>query len=178
MQKNRVPLLFSDRLIFEPMSLKFATYNYVSWLNDTSVNQYLEVGKKNTLQVLEGYLKQTIENDTYFWAIVLKESNKHIGNIKIDPINCKHGYGEYGIMMGDKTEWNKGYAKEASKTIIKFCFETLNLRKINLGVVEANIAALEMYKKLGFEIEGIYKNHCIYDGFLHNIVRMAIFNKN
>ncbi len=108
---------------------------------------------------------------------MIKESNKHIGNIKIDPINYKHGYGEYGIMMGDKTEWGKGYAKEASQTIIKFCFEILNLRKIKLGVVEANIAALELYKKLEFEIEGIYKNHCIYDGVLNNIVRMSIFNK-
>ncbi len=66
MKNNDVPILSSERLIYQPMSLKFATNNYVSWLNDTTVNQYLEVSKKNTLQELESYINQTIQNKTYF----------------------------------------------------------------------------------------------------------------
>ena len=100
---------------------------------------------------------------TFFLAIHIKESGKHIGNIKIDPINSKHAYGEYGILMGDKGEWGKGYAFEASKTIIDFSFNTLALRKINLGVVSENFGALHLYKKLGFIEDGVYKNH--YESF-------------
>ena len=74
----------------------------------------------------------------FFWAITLKESGKHIGNIKIDPISQKHERGEYGIMMGDRSEWGKGYAREASEAVIRFCFETLKLRKVTLGVLTAN----------------------------------------
>ena len=48
-------------------------------------------------------------------GIHLKENCKHIGNIKIDPINKKHGTGEYGIMMGDKDEWGKRLNSTALK---------------------------------------------------------------
>ena len=44
----------------------------------------------------------------------------------IDPIDEKRKSGEYGIMIGNKLEWGKGYAKEASKTIIKYSMLTLS----------------------------------------------------
>mgnify|MGYP001809853298 CR=1 FL=1 len=106
----------------------------------------------------------------------MKESNKHIGNIKIDPIHNKYGIGEYGILIGDKSEWGKGYAKEASKCIIDYCFRVLRLRKINLGVVIENQSALMLYKSLGFEIEGHFKKHGIYQGKYCDILRMSLFN--
>ena len=81
-------------------------------------------------------------------------------------------------MMGDSDEWGKGYAKEASEIIIDYCFRELRIRKITLGVVEDNSAALNLYRKLGFLIEGVYRNHGYYDGKLCNIIRMAIFKPN
>lgn len=79
-------------------------------------------------------------------------------------------------MIGDKDEWGKGFAFEASETIIKYCFEVLSLRKINLGVVEENISAVQLYKKLGFTIEGVYRNHIVQDSRYLNALRMALFN--
>ena len=159
------------------MDLSFASDAYVSWLNDPEVNEYLEVPKENSLEDLKQYLKSTIDAKILFWAIVKKEDGKHIGNIKIDPINKKHGYGEYGILMGDKSEWGKGFAKEASQTIINFCFNTLSLRKVNLGVVAGNDAAVNLYKKLDFITEGVYKHHVKVGNNYCDVIRMAIFNK-
>lgn len=172
-----IPELSSERLNYVPLSLEHSSKQYVNWLNDFEVYKYLETGGDYTLEKLENYLKEVAaKEDLLFWAIHLKENNKHIGNIKIDPINRHHGWGEYGILMGDRTEWGKGYAAEASKTIIDFCFKTEGLRKIILGVVEDNTAAVKLYEKLGFQIEGIYKNHGLYDGSYRNVLRMAIFN--
>jgi [ribosomal protein S5]-alanine N-acetyltransferase len=42
--------------------------------------------------------------------------------------------------------------------------------------VEDNLPAVNLYKKLGFVTEGIYKDHGKYDGHYCNILRMAIFN--
>ena len=110
-----------------------------------------------------------------FWAIHLIEGGKLTGNIKIDPVNKRHGLGEYGIMMGDSVEWGKGYAKEASEIVIDHCFRELRLRKITFGVVEDNSAALNLFKNLRFSTEGVYRNHGYYDGILCNLIRMAIF---
>ena len=90
-----------------------------------------------------------------FWAIHLKDSNKHIGNIKIDPIDYEDNSGEYGILMGDKTNWGMGYSKEASLAIINYCFKELKLSKLHLGVIEDNINAVMLYKKMGFVIDKV-----------------------
>jgi [ribosomal protein S5]-alanine N-acetyltransferase len=170
--------LHSKRLIFRPLDRSFASEEYVSWLNDPEVIRYMETGGDYTCEKIKLFLKSVEEKEMLFWAILLK-SGKHIGNIKIDPVHWKYRNGEYGIMMGDRNEWGKGYAKEASETIIDHCFsEPVNLRKITLGVVEDNFSALKLYEKLGFEVEGIYKKHAFHEGKWCNVVRMAKFNDN
>ena len=173
-----IPVLTSNRLILQKIDSTYCSKKYVDSMNDLSIIQYLESGGNYTLEILGEFLKNVEISSILFWAISLKENGKHIGNIKIDPINFKHGIGEYSILMFDKLEWGKGYAKEASILIINYCFVSLKLRKIVLGVVEDNKKAIELYLSLGFHVEGIYKNHGIYNGKLCNIFRMAFFNTN
>jgi [ribosomal protein S5]-alanine N-acetyltransferase len=174
----RAPILESARLIFRPVSLAHLTQDYVDWLNDSEVNRYLETGGNYSLSELKEFLSDVEKKDIFFWAIHLKINNSHIGNIKIDPINKRHGLGEYGILLGRKSEWGKGYAKEASQRIIQYCFTSIGLRKITLGVVADNLHAVKLYEKLDFIKEGIYKNHGLYQGKYCDIIRMAIFNPN
>jgi ribosomal-protein-alanine N-acetyltransferase len=168
--------LESERLILLPLGLDFCTQEYVNWLNDSIVNKYLETVGNYTKESLKDFLKDVEQKNILFWAILVKSENKHIGNIKIDPINHRHRVGEYGILMGDKDEWGKGYAEEASKLVIAYCFNELSLRKIVLGVVHKNLNAIKLYKKLGFVQEGLYKKHGVYDSEYCDIIRMAIFN--
>jgi [ribosomal protein S5]-alanine N-acetyltransferase len=169
--------LSSERLSYQPITTAYNTAEYLSWLNDNDVVQYLEIFEAYTSEQLEQYLLRAAHDDQLlFWAVHLRENGKHIGNIKVDPVNRRHGYGEYGIMMGDRSAWGKGYAFEASQTIIDFCFRNLGLRKIILGVVEDNIPAVNLYRKLGFIVEGNFRDHGVYNGQPRNLLRMALFN--
>lgn len=168
----KAKVLTSERLILKPLSLEHLSNTYVSWMNDSEVNKYLVSGGNYTLKELETYLKLQEEKDIFFWAIHLKKSNKHIGNIKIDPINVSRNSGEYGVMMGDKTEWNKGYAKEASLLVINYCFNELKLSAITLGVVKENLNAVNLYYKIGFVC-----NKEIIDSKT-NIVSLRMIKKN
>lgn len=164
--------LESERLFFEPLSLKHLSDAYVSWLNDKEVNAYLESRGGYDLDQLEKYLKERQDKEILFWAIFSKQTKKHIGNIKIDPITDK-GSGEYGILMGDKNEWGKGYAKEASKTIISYCFQTLNLSEITLGVISKNERAVHLYKDLGFSVTSVTKDFGMYQNEMCDSIRMV-----
>jgi RimJ/RimL family protein N-acetyltransferase len=172
----KAPVLESNRLLYRPISRLHLSDDYVSWLNDPDVYRYLETGGNYTRPVLEKFLLEAEKKEILFWAIHLKTDDLHIGNIKIDPIHEKHSVGEYGIMMGRKTEWGKGYAKEATETIVQFCFNTINLRKMTLGVVADNVAAVKLYENLDFAVEGHYKKHGFYDGKYCDVLRMARFN--
>lgn len=168
--------LLSDRLVFRPLSLVYLTERYVSWLNNPEVYKYLETGGNYTLEMLKDYLIEVENKKMLFWGIHIKNTDEHIGNIKIDPVNRRHGLGEYGILMGEPSQWGKGYAKEASQRILDYCFTNQNLRKITLGVVSNNVAAVHLYKSLNFEIEGVYKKHGYYQGEYADVIRMALFN--
>ena len=170
--------LESERLLFKRVSTKHISSKYVNWINDNEVNMYLETRGNYTLDLLKAYIEEQHKNEVYFWAIHLKESNIHIGNIKIDPIDTQSNSGEYGILMGDKLNWGKGYAKEASLRIIKYCFEELKLSKITLGVIENNINAAFLYKNMGFEIDEIRRDVGIYNNKLCNLLRMSLNVKN
>ena len=175
---NKSIILESERLILKPLNLSFLSQKYVNWMNDVDVNKFLMSGGDYSLEKLKIFLTEVEKEDILFWAILIKNECKHIGNIKIDPVELKHSICEYGIMMGDKTEWSKGYAKEASKLVIDYCFINLNLRKMNLGVVESNTKAISLYEKLNFNIEGKLINHISLNGKYVNILRMSLFNEN
>lgn len=172
-------VLNTERLVLEPLRLKHATEKYVGWLNDPVVNKYLDSRGEQTLDSIKEFINYQIINKIYIWAIIDKSLDIHIGNIKIDPINNVHKYGEYGILIGDKDYWGKGFAKEASEAVLNYFFEKNNyLRKINLGVIKNNTDALNLYYKLGFKQEGCLNRHVIYDGIEEDVIRMAIFRED
>ena len=166
--------LESERLVFKRLSEEHISTTYLNWLNDTEVYKYLESGGNYTLDMLKAYIEEQYKKEIYFWAIHLKDSNKHIGNIKIDPINLEANSGEYGILMGDRSNWGKGYAKEASLRVIEYCFNELKLNKITLGVVEDNSNAVFLYKKIGFKIDTRTKGTKSYNNKISNALRMSL----
>ena len=175
MNKKKINLN-TKRLKLSRLDKNFLSQEYVNWLNDVDVNKYLENRGLYSIKKLEKYLNNVESKSILFWAIIRKDTMQHIGNIKIDPISELNKTGEYGVLIGDKFSWGKGYAFEASKKVIEYCFNELGLRKITLGVVKDNKGAILLYEKLGFTKEGLYKKHAYHDNQWCDIVRMAIFN--
>jgi ribosomal-protein-alanine N-acetyltransferase len=171
------PFLETERLYLKALSSKHLSLEYVRWMNDPEVYRWLESGGNYTLESLQVFLDSIEKNPILFWAIHLKSSEKHIGNIKIDPISARHSHGEYGLLLGDRTAWGQGFAFEASKAVINYCFDgEPQLRKILLGVVRNNKSAVSLYERLGFVTEGIYKSHAFHEGVYCDVLRMAVFN--
>mgnify|MGYP000583769488 CR=1 FL=1 len=166
--------LNSERLVLEPLSIKHLSESYVSWINDVEVNKFLETRGGYSIIQLEEYIINQQKKNILFWAIIEKKSGIHIGNIKIDPIELTTLSGEYGILMGEKRFWGKGFAREASELIISYCFKVLGLKQITLGVIEQNTNALKLYLSLGFSITSRKERFGTYDGKLCNLIRMKL----
>jgi RimJ/RimL family protein N-acetyltransferase len=99
-----------------------------------------------------------------------------IGNCGVFGIELTHRSAELGIMIGDKSEWNKGYGAEAMTLLLRHCFETLNLNRAFLRVYEDNIRAVRSYEKAGFILEGrqrqaVYKNGKYEDVLFMSVLR-------
>lgn len=82
---------------------------------------------------------------------------------------------EFGVCVL-KDFWGYSIGKNLLKESISWA-DTNGIKKITLNVLETNSKAIELYKKFGFEIEGILKNDKILSGgnYYHTIM-MARFN--
>ncbi len=86
-------------------------------------------------------------------AIVLKENNKVIGGTSIQSINKKDGTATGGIWLNQKYQKN-GYGTEAFCARAKYCFEILELRRLENGYFANNEKSKKMQEKLGYKYEG------------------------
>jgi RimJ/RimL family protein N-acetyltransferase len=133
--------------------------SYYQWINTPEINQFLETRYiPRSLENIKDYVKQMDgKSNEVLFAICDLETQKHVGNIKIGPINWIHGFADLSLLIGDRKFWGKGIGTEAIKLVSKFAFDTLNLHKMKAGCYEHNIGSMKAFKKAGFTIEGQLK---------------------
>lgn len=79
-----------------------------------------------------------------------------------------------GIVIGEKSYWNKGFGQDATKQLLDYGFNLLNLNNIMLGVFSFNKAAINCYKKIGFKEIGCRRQARIISNKKYDIVFMDI----
>ena len=178
--KNIKQSLFieGERIYLRELGLSDVNGSYCDWMNDPEVNQYLESRFEEwTIDKLKDYIRKIRANpDKIFLAIIAKDENRHIGNIKIGPINRIHKRAEIGLIIGEKSFWGKGFASEEIKLVVDYAFNELGLHKLTAGVYSNNVGSIKAFENVNFSIEGVRKKHCLcngdyVDGVLLGIVR-------
>ncbi len=156
----------SDQLYLRNVTEDDVTDAYYNWLNDPDVNQYLETRfSEQTREDILSFVKiQGKSADSVFLAICLKENHRHIGNIKLGPINPIHKFGDISLFIGDKSSWGKGYATQAISMITEYAFTKLKIHKVKAGCYSGNIGSQKAFEKAGFSREGILKKEYLCNG--------------
>ena len=130
---------------------------------------------KTTVEQLKGYIKEKNgKQDCVFLGIFYKENSKHIGNIKLEPINLKEKKGMMGIIIGNKSYWKKGLGTEAIMLFAKWIFVNLGLEKIEAGAFPENAASLKAFKKAGFSIDRMEPKSVMHKEKMWDNIIMAI----
>ncbi len=79
----------------------------------------------------------------------------HIGNTGIHRLIRSTVQAEFGILIGEKSYWNQGFGREATRLTLQHGFDDLNLHRIFLRVYANNPRAIACYKAAGFVQEGV-----------------------
>ena len=136
---------------------------YLGWLNDPLVNQYLETRwTKQTIDKITQFVNEIAQSEhSLLFAIIAKKSEKHIGNIKIGPIHPHYAYADVSYFIGNRDYWGKGLATEAVSLVMDFAFNELKLRRVQAGCFEKNIGSLNVLRKTGFSLEGTLRKQLL-----------------
>lgn len=154
-----------ERLDLAVFSNVYITKDYLGWINDPEVTEYLEVGNTTqTMGSLKEYTEKFNDENNYMFAIIAKPEDIHIGNVTLQNIDWFHKYGTEGIMIGRRDYWGKGYATEARRMMLRFAFFDLGLNKVVSGAFADNLAGLKSNAKLGYQREGLLRKQKLLNG--------------
>jgi ribosomal-protein-alanine N-acetyltransferase len=148
------------RLLLRPITVEDADGPYRDWMRDPLVLQHLEARLTSGPTDLRGYIEaQTAEPGVRFYAITVRASGQHIGNIKIGPVERWHQRGDVGIIIGDRSQWGYGYATEAIRAFTDAMFVDLALAKITAGAYATNVGSIRAFEQAGFHVEATRRRH-------------------
>ncbi|SES89665.1 diamine N-acetyltransferase [Oceanobacillus limi] len=108
---------------------------------------------------------------------ILYHLNEKVGYIGLFDIHFRHRNAEFAIMI-DPSHQGKGYATDATRLMVEYGFNQLNLHKISLHVINVNEKAIHIYQKVGFITEGQLKKHFFVDGSYHDALIMSLLRED
>lgn len=147
----------------------------VEWINNPENNQYLHY---NIPLSVEGTTKWFMNKETSSRLdCVIEYDGVPVGVIGLLEIDYFNKKAEFYITLGATEYKRKGIATTATRLIVDYAFDDLQLQKVYLNVDEANEKACRLYEKVGFKCEGIFVKDMFFKNAWINRRRYAIFSE-
>ncbi len=108
------------------------------------------------------------------FAIHLKGEEEPIGVISLMNISEANDSAELSVILGHPEDRHHGYGAEAIDTIVRYGFEELGLNRVALSAFDFNGEAIAAYEKLGFAVEGRYRQAIKRNSGFHDAILMSI----
>jgi len=172
------PFLSGTKVYLRPLEREDAPL-LVPWINDAEVTRTLEVfyrpmNLQTELEFIENIYKS--EHDVVL-GIAVTATDALIGATGLHRLDCKNRRASFGIFIGEKAEWGKGYGTEVTTLMTGYAFETLNLNRVWLHVYEYNERGIWAYEKVGFKGEGVLRQDRYHEGRYWDTITMAILRE-
>jgi ribosomal-protein-alanine N-acetyltransferase len=137
----------------EPMDTPEKARGLVDWVDD-QFNQHKGVNWGITLKG-DDYVIGMCGN--YAW---------HRGNRRVD-------IGYHLLPL----HWGRGYATEATRANLAWCFENLNVHRVQADCTDGNLASERVLLKCGFKVEGIWRESCWEHGRFVDIKQFGLLRR-
>ena len=154
-------MIETERLILRPFQESDAEDAF-EYLEHPLVNCFTCM-KVNSLEEAEEAVKGRAKDKEFYFAIVLKENEKVIGEIDAMPESPAPNV-ENAVLdtfslcwMLNREYHGKGYAYEAAKTFFDYLFSEKGARRIYAYTEDYNVSSRKLCEKLGMRREGKFQ---------------------
>jgi len=146
----------------------------LKWRNNPDVKQSFVYQKPLTAEEHINWMKTRVKSGEVVQFIILNNAgNIPIGSVYFRDVDKENRSAEYGIFIGEKSCFSKGYGSETAKLFLDFGFNTLHLHRIFLRVFSDNERAIKSYLNAGFSKEGIAKDMIFQNGRYRSMLFMS-----
>ncbi|MDO3627895.1 GNAT family N-acetyltransferase [Mucilaginibacter sp. BT774] len=149
--------LITDRLILRELQAGDAEQIF-RIRTDSRVNAFLDRGPtksvNDSLKFINNILKAQNNKDSIMWVITLKNDPKLIGTVLYWHIVKEQDKAELGYEMLPEY-FGQGIMREALTEVIRFGFETMELKNIVAEARVDNLRSINALQKCGFQQTGV-----------------------
>ena len=169
----------SERLAYRAPELT-DTEIFTQWINDPRIRVFLDhrvwpIGRLFEEQWVRKMSEATsaARTDVVF-VFRRKGEEKILGSAGLHAINWISREAEFGILIGDPAEWDRGYGREVSRRMLAYAFATLNLNRVRLRVNVSHARGIACYESVGFVREGVMRQASYLEGRYEDTIMMAV----
>ena len=153
------------------------TDQILAWRNSDEVKQFFIYQRDLTRDDHSKWLQRIERGEVVQFIIEIIDGNLPIGSVYLRDIDSNHHKAEFGIFIGQSDMKNCGYGTEATRLILDYARNELQIHRVYLRVLADNRRAISSYEKSGFVKEGILRDDVCLNGKYRDIVWMAIVDR-
>lgn len=173
--------LYGERIMLREYQKEDLPY-LREWVNDPVILRYLSdvFLFPHTLDETESFLNGKLENKNLGskgFVIADNSTGAYLGQIDLVNIDWKNRKAMFGIVLGRKVNFDRGYGSEAIGVLLRFAFREMGLNRIALDVKDSNERGIACYRKCGFREEGRFREDYFQAGKYGDTIRMSILRR-
>jgi RimJ/RimL family protein N-acetyltransferase len=159
---------------------------FVAWLNDPEVRRHLALVYPMSAANEEAWFEAQLKAEPAVqpYAVDVRASSTaaagpdpawtHVGGAGFHSVDWPSRCAELGIVLGSKESWGQGYGTDATRALVAWGFQELNLNRVWLRVFEDNPRGIRCYEKVGFRVEGRLRQDRFREGGYLDTIIMGV----
>jgi len=174
----------TERLILQHINLSDMEAIYRSWVYNPEIYRFLAPYYANDSDTARKWIDETLQDFSEanpgsweLFAIELKSANEVIGVFELTGIDREVRSAEVGYHLGKKW-WGNGYAAEALRALLMYCFENAALNRVSAYYDPRNPNSGRVMQKAGMIYEGVFRQCQIRRGELVDRVYYAMLKED
>lgn len=171
---------FGERVYLRELATSDVGDSYVRWLNDSSTNRFMETRfSSHTREAIEAFVAAKKESPSeYLFGLFMVEDERHVGNLKIGPVNRHHLTADVSYFLGEAGLRGRGVATEAVGIGCFIAFQTLGMQKLCAGIYAPNVESGRVLEKNGFVVEGRRRSQVVFEGQREAVIEYGLLRED
>lgn len=128
-------------------------------------------------KIVEDALESMKAGTEFTYTIVDQQSDRIVGSTRMYDYVPKHRQLEIGSTWLTPDVWRTALNTECKYLLLKYCFETLHLLRVQLKTDGRNLRSQRAIERLGATQEGVLRKHRVLpDGYVRDTVMYSILH--
>ena len=154
--------IFTPRLYLEPLKYEDAEEIFYTYASKPEATRFVSWPTHKTISDTNSFILYARtarqQHKDYSFAIRTLRENRLVGSIGVMNFD---GEIQFGYIISP-TQWNKGYATEVCKAILKYVKSQSGVKRVFTYVAPENIASIRVLNKCGLIEEARLSRHMIF----------------